>query len=124
MRNHRKLVMGMYFDNPDIMGVCFEDREAGAAAYTRWNEEVRKVVPPKQLLVFNVKQGWEPLCAFLGVPVPKDKPFPRINDTASFNARIVEFEGKLQQVMLTAGAVVTALTAGLAYAVYRRQQRS
>jgi hypothetical protein len=123
MRNHRKLVMGLYFDNPDLMGGCFEDREAAAAAYTRWNEEVRKAVPPGQLLVFNVKQGWDPLCAFLGVPVPKDKPFPRINDTASFNTRLTDFEGKMRQVMLAAGAVVMALTGGLAWFGYRWQHR-
>jgi hypothetical protein len=33
--------------------------------------------------VFNVKQGWQPLCDFLGVPVP-DRPFPNVNDTKSF----------------------------------------
>jgi len=31
-----------------------------------------------QLLEFSVKEGWGPLCAFLGVPVP-DVPFPRLN---------------------------------------------
>ena len=28
-----------------------------------------------------MKQGWDPLCQFLGKPVPKDVPFPRTNDT-------------------------------------------
>ena len=37
-------------------------------------------VPPHQLLIWNVKDGWEPLCAFLGKPVP-DKPFPFENAT-------------------------------------------
>lgn len=80
-------------------------------------------MPPGQLLVFNVKQGWEPLCAFLGVPVPKGKPFPRVNDTASFNARIADFEGKMRLVMLAAGTVVMALTAGLLWLGYRWQHR-
>ena len=35
-------------------------------------------VPEKQLLVFNVKDGWAPLCQFLGLPIP-DAPFPRVN---------------------------------------------
>ncbi len=35
----------------------------------------------------QVKEGWEPLCKFLGVPVP-DVPFPNVNDTADFNKRI------------------------------------
>jgi hypothetical protein len=30
------------------------------------------------LLVFSPKEGWAPLCSFLGVAVP-DEPFPRVN---------------------------------------------
>jgi hypothetical protein len=30
------------------------------------------------LLVFEAKQGWEPLCKFLGVPIPSED-FPRVN---------------------------------------------
>jgi len=40
-------------------------------------------VPESQLLVFDVAEGWPPLCEFLGVPVP-DAPFPRANSTAEF----------------------------------------
>ena len=40
---------------------------------------MRAYVPPKQLLVFDVKEGWAPLCKFLQLPVP-DVPFPNIND--------------------------------------------
>ena len=36
-----------------------------------------------RLLVFEVSQGWEPLCKFLGVPVPKG-PFPRSNNREEF----------------------------------------
>jgi hypothetical protein len=41
------------------------------------------VIPAERLLVFDVRQGWEPLCNFLGVAVP-DTPFPRTNDRAEF----------------------------------------
>lgn len=47
-------------------------------------EEVKRHVPADQLLVFEVKEGWEPLCKFLDVPVP-DCPFPRVNDTETMN---------------------------------------
>lgn len=39
-----------------------------------------------QVLEFSVKQGWEPLCEFLGVPVP-DVPFPRVNSTAEIQSK-------------------------------------
>lgn len=45
-------------------------------------EEVKRTVPKERLLIFEATQGWEPLCAFLGVPVPTDKPFPHVNDAA------------------------------------------
>ncbi|MCG5218412.1 sulfotransferase family protein [Streptosporangium sp. KLBMP 9127] len=47
-------------------------------------EAVKQAIPAERLLVFNVKEGWEPLCRFLDVPVPGE-PFPRVNDSADFN---------------------------------------
>ncbi len=40
-------------------------------------------MPTERLLVYEVKESWEPLCKFLGVDVP-DKPFPHLNDTSTF----------------------------------------
>jgi hypothetical protein len=47
-----------------------------AEQYERHNQHIKDNVPKDQLLVFNVKEGWGPLCALLGLPVPKDQPFP------------------------------------------------
>lgn len=54
------------------------EREVALAAYHRHNAHIREVVPADRLLVYDVKEGWEPLCAFLGEPVP-DAPFPHLN---------------------------------------------
>ena len=35
-----------------------------------------------------MKEGWGPLCSFLGVPVPEGKPFPHLNDAEEFRSRI------------------------------------
>lgn len=59
------------------------DRETVLRAYRRQLEEVTSAVPADRLLVFDVAEGWGPLCAFLGVPVP-DAPFPHVNTTADF----------------------------------------
>ena len=59
----------------------FEDEHHAMAVFERHNEEVRRSVPPERLLVYEVGQGWGPLCEFLGLPEP-DEPFPRLNDTA------------------------------------------
>lgn len=65
----------------------FEEKEYAIAVFLRHNEVVRQYVPPEKLLVYDVKQGWEPLCAFLGVEVPAGKPFPHLNDRESFVGR-------------------------------------
>jgi Sulfotransferase domain len=59
------------------------DRDACIAAFRARRAEVEATIAPERLLVFDVAQGWEPLCAFLAVPVP-DQPFPRRNDTAAY----------------------------------------
>ena len=66
----------------------FEDREHAIGVFERHIEEVKERVPPEKLLVYSVKQGWEPLCEFLGVEEPADKPFPHLNDTKSFLGEI------------------------------------
>mmetsp|Transcript_102195 Transcript_102195/g.318307 ORF Transcript_102195/g.318307 Transcript_102195/m.318307 type:complete len:322 (-) Transcript_102195:128-1093(-) len=52
-----------------------EGRKLCLNGYDRHVAEVQRVVPPERLLVFDVKDGWGPLCKFLGVEVP-DVPFP------------------------------------------------
>ncbi|GAB3213161.1 hypothetical protein SAMN02745673_00294 [Marinactinospora thermotolerans DSM 45154] len=61
-----------------------DDPEAAIRVYEEHNAAVRAAVPPERLLVFEVGQGWERLCGFLGVEVP-DEPFPQTNDRASFH---------------------------------------
>lgn len=46
--------------------------------YREHNERVQAVIPKEKLLIFNVKQGWKPLCEFLGCEIP-DQEFPRRN---------------------------------------------
>ncbi len=48
---------------------------------------VKAAIPARQLLVYDVKEGWGPLCAFLGVPEPAE-PFPRTNNRAEFWDRV------------------------------------
>ncbi len=61
----------------------FADKQHALDVYQRHVDAVVARVPADQLLVYEIGQGWEPLCEFLGVPVP-DEPFPHLNDTASF----------------------------------------
>lgn len=64
----------------------WRDDDAAMAAYDRHNAAVRREVPPDRLVEWQPGDGWQPLCAALGVPVP-DEDFPHVNTTAEFSAR-------------------------------------
>lgn len=70
-----------------VFGGRFSDRDHAIAVYHAHNAAVRAAVPPERLLVYRVTEGWQPLAAFLGVPVPPEA-FPRTNSTAEFRARM------------------------------------
>ena len=62
-----------------------DNKDAAVAFFNKWVADVKAHVPEDRLLVFEAKQGWEPLCNFLGVPVPEG-PYPRLNDTQALLA--------------------------------------
>lgn len=59
--------------------------------FERHNSEVIRTVPSERLVVWNAKEGWVPLCAALGVPVP-DEPFPKANTRQEFLQRMRDRE--------------------------------
>ncbi len=63
------------------------DRDALIKAFVSHNDAVKEAIPASQLLIFEVKQGWEPLCTFLGVPAPTEA-FPRTNHREEFWDRV------------------------------------
>ncbi len=63
------------------------DRAFMTDYFRRHDEAVRREIPAERLLVYQAGQGWEPLCAFLDVPVPAE-PYPSENNTAEFQARV------------------------------------
>jgi hypothetical protein len=97
----------------------FEDRAYAMEVFERHNEAVRLRVPPERLLVFDVREGWGPLCDFLGVEVPEE-PFPRLNETREMQRRLKGL------VALSAAAPALAVLTGVAATVFlvRRVARS
>ena len=76
---------------PQLFSQRFSDDLENAAtmmeAFDRHNEEVRRAVPAERLLEWTVSDGWEPICARLGVAVP-DEPFPLTNTTTETRAML------------------------------------
>ena len=77
----RKFVYGMWGPT-----ATFEPVHA-KKVYVDAHEEVRRLAPQGQLLEFSLKDGWEPLCKFLGKDVPNE-PFPHINESKEFGRRM------------------------------------
>jgi hypothetical protein len=79
-RMARAIVMDRVFDGK------IDDREHCVKVFERHVDEVKAAIPAGRLLVFDVRAGWDPLCAFLGVPVP-EAPFPEVNDRVAFRRK-------------------------------------
>lgn len=58
-------------------------------AMLRHNEQVQRDVPAERLLVWDVAEGWGPLCEFLALPVP-EVDLPHANDRTEFLNRIID----------------------------------
>jgi hypothetical protein len=93
----------------------FEDRRYAIEVFERHNAEVRRRVPRDRLLVYEVKEGWSPLCEFLGVEEP-DVPFPHVNDTAEMRRRI----RAVRALSVAVPAALTLLGAALLVLLTRR----
>jgi hypothetical protein len=95
----------------------FEDKDYAIEVFERHTVEVKRRVPPEQLLVYEAGQGWEPLCEFLGVPEP-DEPFPRLNDAAQMRRRV-----RMVRAISLASYSLFTLLATIAVVLLRRRIR-
>ena len=108
---HMNEILRQHFMYPDI-------RNTGAIWYQGYNDEIRRLVPEDRLLVFNCKEGWKPLCKFVGKEVPKTD-FPRSNEreVTQKNIAMVRtiltsmIHKKMWQAAVILGAVGVAATA-------------
>lgn len=89
--------------------------EGGEASFVKAHERlyarVSSILPPEQVLHFDVREGWEPLCEFLGHPVP-DTPFPLSNRRQSA-IRGALSRGLLRDACWVGAAVAVAAIYGL-----------
>jgi len=86
----RKRLPILKYNGKILSGEFGNDLSNKAEVIKRFNahtEAVQKQIPKEKLLVYNVKEGWEPLCKFLGVAVPTT-PFPVSNTADEFKQRV------------------------------------
>jgi predicted naringenin-chalcone synthase len=70
----------------DLFDGRFDERDHAIEVFERHRLQVARVVPAERLLIYDIREGWQPLCDFLGVPVPKT-PFPHLNGRDAFWTR-------------------------------------
>lgn len=85
-RNRLEMARRLIVDG--VFGGRMDDPDHAMAVYRAHEAEVRRSIPAERLLVYEVGAGWEPLCRFLGAPVPGE-PYPETNTTAEFKARVI-----------------------------------
>lgn len=111
VRKIKEMTYGTIWDR--VFHGKFEDRDYARKIFEQHEAAVKAEIPAERLLVFHPKEGWEPLCAFLGVPIP-DSPFPNVNDRADFKKRVAAFTWLnrapwIVGALVVAGAVAAAL---------------
>ena len=85
LKRHFAMIDSMIYG---LFGKNFlRDHDHTKEVYLELHEEVRQMVPKDRLLEFQLKQGWAPLCDFLGKDIP-EKPFPHVNESAEFGTRM------------------------------------
>lgn len=89
----------------------FADRYYATQVFVEHLANVKATVPSERLLVFEVADGWEPLCAFLDCEVPNE-PFPHVNSRATFQRQLAMV--RLLVAVPYAAAAALALRGGLA----------
>mmetsp|Transcript_150632 Transcript_150632/g.288651 ORF Transcript_150632/g.288651 Transcript_150632/m.288651 type:complete len:262 (+) Transcript_150632:43-828(+) len=107
---HRDMVEAEYHRLKDCpLPPADADLPECVAAYDQHNEAIRSKVPAKQLLTFEPKEGWQPLCDFLGLPVP-DVPFPGLEVDKGISAMVLGASavGVLMLVLLVGALFMTS----------------
>ncbi|RSL57624.1 hypothetical protein CEP54_008229 [Fusarium duplospermum] len=99
------------------------DIETGVARNGKWVYKehcnmIRGLVPKERLLEWTVEDGWEPLCEFLGKPVPKE-PFPNTNSAAGWHNHEDELTKMYLMEALQTVVALSAIMVGTGALIYK-----
>ena len=106
--------MGQFIEMTDLLiwdGLFkgrFSNKEFASRVYQDHIQNVRQTVPEEDLLIFDVKDGWGPLCDFLGVGIPENRPFPHLN-TSNRMIMTLYFARLMPYVLVTLAVITVGL---------------
>ena len=118
IKRMRRMIFGVIWNG--TFDGRFDDKQHAINVFNEHIEAVKRTVPAEHLLVYSVKEGWEPLCAFLDVPVPESS-FPHLNERDQFKAMMRDTIRPQQQRMLRRLGLAAAVV-GLVLLAWRRIQ--
>jgi len=86
-----------------------QDKDYMVAYFEKRNADIIASAPAERFLLYRVRDGWGPLCEFLGLPVPDDE-FPHINsreETRLLIEKMTSGKGAMsEEAMIAAGKSV------------------
>lgn len=77
----------------------WSDEAASVECYEQFISKVQRSLPPERLLVLRMGEGWEPLCEFLGVPVPRERPYPHATSDDFFRKEVEREKEKITSII-------------------------
>jgi hypothetical protein len=90
--------------------------------YLEHYAKIRRLVPPEKRLDYHLGSGWEPLCEFLGKPVPDNMKFPHKNERKEFALlvkKLLNREIKRSMVLISNRLVLPAVGIAVAWAAWK-----
>ncbi|KAI0024791.1 P-loop containing nucleoside triphosphate hydrolase protein [Xylariomycetidae sp. FL0641] len=85
--------------------------KAASALLFKWNQSVQDMVPPEKLMIMDLKEGWEPLCRFLGKPIPEG-PIPQSNGTVAAIQMADDIQRRIFKIWVTGISTVAIIGFG------------
>jgi len=85
--------------------------------YRMHNSYLKREAPKDKLLLFKLKDGWEPLCEFLNLPIP-NKPFPHRNKKGAIVDELFERNPlyiRIKNESIVSGTLLICLSSYAAY---------
>ncbi|XP_076801702.1 uncharacterized protein LOC143446098 [Clavelina lepadiformis] len=111
-----RMVYGLSMKNPFDFSQ-FKNATLNKANFRHHQAYCLQNAPKDKLLVYDVKQGWEPLCTLLGKSIP-DKPFPHVNAKAEIMTDLMKSHPAFHQMYKEARITISILLCIGAFLLY------
>lgn len=104
--------------NPPVLSIQKLNVLLARMQYRRHYAYIKATAPKDRLLVFNMRDGWEPLCRFLDLPIP-NKPFPHRNKNGEIVKELMQTHPVFKRMQLELTISMGCIGIGFTYVCFR-----